>query len=65
MKNIKNFLSKFSIFTAEKILCILHGQVFVMMSSTFLSKRFDHENISPLQLIQEEHLSTSVVRNVH
>ena len=31
-KNLKNFLMKFSIFTAEKDLCtcILHGQVFVM-----------------------------------
>ena len=27
-KNIKTFPTKFSIFTAEKILCILHGQVF-------------------------------------
>ena len=26
----KNFLVKFSIFTAEKNLCILHGHVFVM-----------------------------------
>ena len=30
IKNIKIFLVKFSIFTAEKNLCILHGQVFVM-----------------------------------
>ena len=30
-KNIKKISMKFSIFTAEKILCILHGQVFVMM----------------------------------
>ena len=29
-KNINIFLMKFSIFTAEKNLCILHGQVFVM-----------------------------------
>ena len=33
-KNIKNinffFLLKFSIFTAEKNICILHGPVFVM-----------------------------------
>ena len=30
IKNIKVFLMKFSIFTAEKIICILYGQVFVM-----------------------------------
>ena len=30
IENIKFFLVKFSIFTAEKNLCILHGQVFVM-----------------------------------
>ena len=30
IKNIKNFLVKFSIFTAEKNLCILHGHVFIM-----------------------------------
>ena len=29
IKNIKIFLVKFSIFTVEKILCILHGQVSV------------------------------------
>ena len=29
-KNINIFLLKFSIFTAEKNLCILHGHVFVM-----------------------------------
>ena len=29
-KNIKNFPMKFSIFTTEKILCILHGQGFVI-----------------------------------
>ena len=28
-KNIKIFLAKFSFFTTEKNLCILHGQVFV------------------------------------
>ena len=30
-KNIKTFLINFSIFTDEKNLCILHGQVFVMI----------------------------------
>ena len=29
-KNIKNFLTKCSVFTAEENPCILHGQVFVM-----------------------------------
>ena len=32
-KNIKFFLMKFSIFTGEKNLCILHGQVFVMATA--------------------------------
>ena len=32
MKNIKYFLMKFSIFDTEKILYILHGQVFVMIA---------------------------------
>ena len=32
-KNIKYFKMKFSIFTPEKILCILHGQIFVMLLS--------------------------------
>ena len=31
IKTIKFFLMNFSIFTAEKNLCILHGQVFVMI----------------------------------
>ena len=31
-KNIKIFLMKFSIFTGEKNLCILHGQVFEMQT---------------------------------
>ena len=31
-KNINIFLMNFSTFTAEKNLCILHGQVFVMVS---------------------------------
>ena len=30
MKNTKMFPMKISIFTAEKNLCILHGQVFIM-----------------------------------
>ena len=30
IENIKILPSKFSNFTAEKILCIFHGQVFVM-----------------------------------
>ena len=30
IENIKKFPMKFSFFNAEKILCILHGQVFVM-----------------------------------
>ena len=30
IKSIRTFLTKLSIFTAENILCILHGQVFVM-----------------------------------
>ena len=30
LKNIKIFLIKFSIFTGEKNLCTLYGQVFVM-----------------------------------
>ena len=38
-KNIKDFLMKFSIFTEEKNLCILHGQVLVM--SCFLNRRID------------------------
>ena len=29
VENIKNFQMKFSIFNAEKILCILHGQDFM------------------------------------
>ena len=33
-KNTKIFPLKFSIFTAEKILCVLHGQVFVMSLGT-------------------------------
>ena len=33
IKNINFFLIKFSIFTAEKNLCILHGRVFIMMDS--------------------------------
>ena len=32
-KNIKIFLTKFSIFTMEKNLCILHGQVFMPPTS--------------------------------
>ena len=37
IKNIKKILKKFSIFTAEKILCILHVRVFVMqVISSFL-----------------------------
>ena len=31
IKNIKHFSIKFSIFTTEKNLCTLHGQVFVML----------------------------------
>ena len=33
IKNIKNFPMKLSIFGSEKILHILHGQVFVMQST--------------------------------
>ena len=37
IENIKKILKKFSIFTAEKILCILHVRVFVMqVNSSFL-----------------------------
>ena len=32
-KNINFFLMKFSIFTGEKNLCILHGEVFVVNSN--------------------------------
>ena len=32
IKNIELFPMKFSFFTAEKKICILHGQVFVMVS---------------------------------
>ena len=35
-KNIKFLLMKFSIFTGEKNLCILHGQVFVMKTKFYL-----------------------------
>ena len=31
-KHIKDFLMKFSFFTVEKNLCILHGQVFIMQA---------------------------------
>ena len=36
IKNIKNFLMKFSIFTAEKKFYILYGQVFVMEVEVYL-----------------------------
>ena len=39
-KNIEFFMMKFSIFTGEKNLCILHGQVFVMFGSV---KNHKHE----------------------
>ena len=32
IKNIKKFSMKFSIFTTEKNICILHGQVFIFIN---------------------------------
>ena len=51
IKSIKIFIMKFSIFTAEKILCILHGQVFVMCHGDISLTNLN------LPLIQDEHVS--------
>ena len=37
IKNINYLLMKFSVFTADKNLCILHGHVFVMFRQTMVT----------------------------
>ena len=45
IKIIKKFQTKFSIFNAEKFLCVLHGQVFIMPIGNSIHRfSYDMEN---------------------
>ena len=51
-KNIKLFLMKFSIFTGEKNLCILHGRVFVMFHNCKSEKSGEWTGIAPENIME-------------
>ena len=60
IKNIKIFLVKFSIFTAEKKFYILHGQVFVITSCAyrFTCSLIMFHQVTDKLLIQKDNTAT-------